>query len=110
MPAAVLTARYFQKEREAIEAFDGVLAAIEQHLDEVREENGGEDGPLIEVIEGEGEKQKITAKAIKDRLREIGQRAIFADERKALQELCITNGGPFPRTRRTQGGRGPTRD
>ncbi|MBV5277363.1 hypothetical protein JZU56_06170, partial [bacterium] len=35
------------------------------------EEHSGEDGLLVEVIEGEGEKQKITAKAVKARLKEI---------------------------------------
>ena len=36
------------------------------------------------MIEGEGEKQKITAKAIKARLKEIGRDADLADEREAL--------------------------
>ena len=40
------------------------LAAIEQQLDEMKEEQSGEEGLLAEVIEGEGDKQKITAKAI----------------------------------------------
>jgi len=61
------------------------LAAIEQQLDEQREEQGGEDGLLAEVIEGEGDKQKITAKAIKARLKEIGRDPEFADEAKALR-------------------------
>ena len=36
------------------------------------------------MIEGEGEKQKITVKAIKARLKEIGRDADLADEREAL--------------------------
>ena len=39
----------------------------------MREENSGEEGLLAEVIEGEGDKQKITAKAVKARLKEIGK-------------------------------------
>ena len=41
---------------------------------------------LAEVVEGEGDKQKITAKAVKARLREIGRDADYADERAALME------------------------
>jgi len=85
VPAVILVARYFLKEQQAIEALDAELAALEQQLDEMREENSGEEGLLVEVIEGEGEKQKITAKAVKDRLKEIGKDADYADERKALQ-------------------------
>lgn len=85
VPAPLLVARYFLKERQAIEAFDAELAALEQQLDEMREENSGDEGLLAEVIEGEGDKQKITAKAVKDRLKEIGDDPNFADERKALK-------------------------
>jgi type I restriction enzyme M protein len=86
IPASLLVVRYFQKEKQAIEALDAELAALEQQLDEMREENSGEEGLLAEVIEGEGDKLKITAKAVKDRLKEIGDDANFADERKALQD------------------------
>lgn len=37
------------------------------------------------MIEGEGDKQKITAKALKARLKEIGRDPDMADERKALE-------------------------
>ena len=43
---------------------------------------------LSEVIEGEGDKQKITVKALKARLKEIGQDPEFADERKALEDYA----------------------
>jgi type I restriction enzyme M protein len=86
VPATILGDRYFTAEREAIDAVEGELAAIEQQLDERREEHSGEEGLLLEVIEGEGEKQKITAKAVKTRLKEIGQDADYADERQALEE------------------------
>ena len=88
IPAAILIARYFTAERDAIEAIEGELAAVEQQLDETREEQGGEEGLLAEVIEGEGEKQKITAKAVKARLKEIGKDPDYADERKALEDYA----------------------
>jgi type I restriction enzyme M protein len=50
------------------------------------DENGGEDGLLIEVIEGEGDKQKIAVKAVKARLKEIVKDVDYADEFKVLQE------------------------
>ena len=85
VPAPILVARYFASERDAIEAFDSQLATLEQQLDEIREENNGEEGLLVEVIEGEGDKEKITAKAVKARLKEICEDPIYADERAALE-------------------------
>ncbi len=88
VPAELVIDRYFVAERDAIAALEMQLAAIEQQLDEKREEQGGEDGLLAEVIEGEGDKQKITAKAVKARLREIGRDPDFAEERAALVEYA----------------------
>jgi type I restriction enzyme M protein len=85
VPASLLIAKYFVKERDAIAALDERLATIEQQLTEMMEENSGEDGLLAEVIEGEGDKQKITAKALKARLKEIEDDPIFNDERKVLK-------------------------
>jgi type I restriction enzyme M protein len=86
VPGVLLVERFFAVERDAITAIETELSAIEQQMDERREEHGGEEGLLAEVIEGEGDKQKITAKSIAARLREIGNDAAFADERQALQE------------------------
>ena len=85
VPAALLIARYFAAERDAIAALEADIAGIEQQLDESREEHSGEEGLLAEVIEGEGEKQKITAKALKARLKDIGRDTDYADERQALE-------------------------
>lgn len=86
IPAVLMIARYFQAEQKAIEDLEAELAAIEQKLDELREEQGGEEGLLVEVVEGEGDKQKITAKAVKARLKEIGKDPDYADEARALKE------------------------
>lgn len=51
----------------------------------MRQENSGEDGLLAEVIEGEGDKQKIASKAVNARLKEIGKDSLYADERVALE-------------------------
>lgn len=86
--AELVIARYFAAERDALAALETELAAIEQQLDDKREEQGGEDGLLAEVVEGEGDKQKITTKAVKARLKEIGKDPDFADERAALAEYA----------------------
>ncbi|KIQ69458.1 hypothetical protein [Wenxinia marina] len=85
IPARLMVARYFAAEQAEIDAFDVRIAELEQDLAEKLEEGAGEDGLLVEVIEGEGDKQKITAKALKARLKEIGRDPDMADERKALE-------------------------
>jgi type I restriction enzyme M protein len=85
VPAPILVARYFAAERDTIEALDNQLATLEQKLDEMREENSGDEGLLAEVIEGEGDKQKIVAKVVKARLKEIGADPVYADERLMLE-------------------------
>jgi type I restriction enzyme M protein len=86
IPASILIARYFVVERKTIETIEDQLAAVEQQLDEQKEEQGGEEGLLADVIEGEGDKQKIPGKALQARLKEIGEDPEFADERKALED------------------------
>jgi type I restriction enzyme M protein len=88
VPAAILIDRYFTTERDAIAKFEAKLAEIDQQLDEKREEQSGEEGLLNEVIEGEGDKQKITAKAVKARLKDIGKDPDYADERASLLEYA----------------------
>src|SRR5207244_741254 len=88
VPSALLIARYFATEREAMAALEAELAGIEQQLDERREEQSGEEGLLAEVIEGEGEKQKITSKAVKFRLKEIGHDSDYVEERQAIEDYA----------------------
>ncbi len=85
IPAPILVARYFAAERDAIEALDNQLATLEQQLDEMREEHSDEEGLLGEVIEGEGDKQKIAAKTVKARLKAIGNDPLYANERAVLE-------------------------
>ena len=63
VPAALLVARYFTAEQNAIEMIESEISALEQQLDEIREEQSGEEGLLAEVIEGEGEKQSAILRA-----------------------------------------------
>lgn len=84
VPASLMIERFFAKQKTAIDALDASLAELEQELQDKLEEGAGEDGLLAEIIEGEGDKQKITAKGLKARLKEIGKDAAYADECKAL--------------------------
>lgn len=51
----------------------------------MRQENSDDEGLLVEVIDGEGDKLKITAKAVKARLKDIGKDPVFGDERAVLE-------------------------
>lgn len=86
IPVEILIDRYFVAERSTIEGIETRLASVEQSMSEMLEEHSGEDGSLSEVIEGEGDKQKVTAKAIKTRQREIGVDRDYEDELKVLAE------------------------
>jgi type I restriction enzyme M protein len=86
VPATLLIDRYFAAERDAIAALESELRAIEQELEEMREEQGGEEGLLAEANEaGEGEPPRITAKSVKDALRRIGSDPDEDDARHALK-------------------------
>jgi type I restriction enzyme M protein len=80
IPVSILIARYFAAEQAAIEKLEAQLAALGQTMEEMIEEQGGEDGLLSEVTE-EG---KIAKKSADARLKEIKDDADFNDERKAL--------------------------
>lgn len=88
VPAHILIARYFITEHDAIETLETKLADIEQQLQEMMEENSGEEGLMTEIIEGEGDKQKITAKAVKTRLKEINKDPDYAEEYKVLKDYA----------------------
>lgn len=86
LPANLLIDRYFASERDSIAGLETELTEIEQQLEEMREDQGGEEGLLNQVIEVEGDKQKIDSKAVKARLKEIGNDPDFSDECAVLQE------------------------
>jgi type I restriction enzyme M protein len=84
----LLITRYFKTEQEKIEAIKAELNMLEQQLDEMKDEHGNEGGLLEDVVEGVGDKRKITAKAIKARLKEISEDEDADDERKALNDYA----------------------
>ena len=97
-PGGALFDRYFAGERDAIAALEVRTRRHRQELEEMREEQGGEDGLLAEANEAnEGEPPKITAKSVKDALRRIG------NDRRRGRRAPGAQG--LPRPARQAGGR-----
>ena len=82
IPPALLIARYFAKEQAAIEALEVSRAALEQQMEEMAEEQGGEGGLLEEA---KTDKDKLTKASVIARLKEIRTDREAADERQAAQ-------------------------
>jgi type I restriction enzyme M protein len=80
IPPALVVARYFAKEQAAIEMLEAEVAAIEQKLEELKEEHSGEEGLLAEVLDDKG---KISKGAVAARLKELKD---AEDERRLLTE------------------------
>jgi type I restriction enzyme M protein len=83
IPPTLVIARYFSDERTAIDRMESDVATITQAMEEMKEEHGGEEGLLADVIDDKG---KITKTAITIRLKEIKNDREFADEHKVLNE------------------------
>ena len=79
VPKPLMVARFFAKERAAIEALQAELDAASASQTELEEEQGGDDG----VFAGY---DSITAAGVKDRIREIGNDRDGADELKLLRQ------------------------
>jgi type I restriction enzyme M protein len=81
VPPALMIARYFTAEKVAIEDLEAEVAAIEQKLEELKDEHSSEEGLLSEVIED----GKISKGAVTARLNEVKQEKDADDERKTLE-------------------------
>ncbi len=82
IPPSLLIARYFKPEQAEIDKLESEVATLGTTMDEMAEEQSGEDGLLAEVSD-EG---KIEKKKIAPRLKEIKGDGEANDERKALNE------------------------
>ncbi len=89
LPSSLLVARYFAKEQAEVERLEADAAAVGQTLEELVEENCGEDG-LLEDAKDE-DKDKLTKASAAPRLKKIKGDPEAAEERKVLAEylaLC----------------------
>jgi type I restriction enzyme M protein len=83
IPAPLVFARYFAAEQTAIEKLEAEVAAIAQKIEEMADENSGEEG-LLEAAKND--KDKLTKASIIARLKDIKGDVDAADERKALED------------------------
>ena len=84
IPEHLVVARYFAKEQAQVDALEAERYAVTLQLEELIEEHGADDGPLDEAKNDRG---KVTAKGVKDRLREIRGDKDADDERAVLEKL-----------------------
>lgn len=82
IPPGLVIARYFPKEQAAIEALEAEVAAIDQQIEELAEEHGGEGGLLEDA---KNDKDKLTKASATARLKEIKKDADAAEEREVLE-------------------------
>ena len=83
IPEALIVSKYFAKEQSAIEKLEAERDDITRQMEELDEENGGEDGLLADA---KTEKGKLTKVSVKAQLAKIGSRKDAADERKMLEQ------------------------
>jgi type I restriction enzyme M protein len=77
IPPVLIIARYFAAEQAEIERLEAEAAIISQKLEELKEEHGGEEGLLEQVIDDKG---GITKGAVATRIKEIRQDPEAAEE------------------------------
>ena len=91
IPPALIIARYYAPAQAEIQEMETQLAAIQQQLEEMAEEHGGEGGLLEDA---KNDKDKLTKTSVAARLKEI------KGDREAADELLCTSDRPRRRRRR----------
>lgn len=85
LPPELIVRRYYAAEAATIAELEAKRDAISRELEELDEEQGGEDGPLAE---GKTDKGKLTAASVKARLKAI-KNELDADEERQALEQCL---------------------
>jgi type I restriction enzyme M protein len=88
MKPYLLINKYFEMEKKAIEQLEAESETIKQQMDEMVEENSGEDG-LME--EAKNDKDKITPASVKERLKDLKGKKQDAEEEKLLKKYLKLN-------------------
>jgi type I restriction enzyme M protein len=83
IPPALIIRRWFADEQAALEKLEADCAALQQQMEEIAEEHGGEEGLLADAA---NDKDKLTKASVTARLKEIKGDADAADELKALKD------------------------
>lgn len=84
IPVGLLIKSYFAKEQTHLEELNSNLEQIASQMEELKDEHGGEDGLLSEVIEND----KIKKGDVQKRIKEIKGDADYADELKMLEQYA----------------------
>ncbi len=71
IPQGLIIQEYFEAEQTAIDELKSDLNNVVSEMEEMREENGGEDGLLSDAMNDKGNISKAT---LKSRIKEIGKR------------------------------------
>jgi type I restriction enzyme M protein len=86
IPPALIVARYFATEQDAIEMLEAKQAAAENELEEYIEEHIGEDGLLSDAVNASG---NITASSVKERLKASRGEPGTKEEREVLTSYTL---------------------
>jgi type I restriction enzyme M protein len=84
IPTALVVARYFAAEQQAVDALEAERDAVSRQMEEQDEELGGEGG-LLE--EGKTDKGKLTTKSVKDRLKSLQALTVRTEIAEAQDEI-----------------------
>jgi len=82
IPPALIIRRWYAIEAAAIEKLEADVAALQQQMEEMAEEHGGEEGLLADAANDKG---KITRASVTARLKDIKGDADAGEELKALK-------------------------
>lgn len=83
IPPALIVARFFAAEQDALNALEAKAEEAACAIEELDEEHGQDDGLLAEARTDKG---KLTAKSVKDRMKEIRDDADAAEEMTMLKQ------------------------
>jgi type I restriction enzyme M protein len=83
IPPALIMARYFAADQQALDALQTESEELARQMDEITEEEGGEDGLLHEALNDKG---KVTKATLTARIKEIFDDPDFADELDVLND------------------------
>ncbi len=81
IPKALIEKQYFSKERAAIDEAQRIVEETQSRLDELTDEQTGDEGYLRDFL---NDKDKVDAKQVAARLRELIKAKTFSEERDVL--------------------------
>jgi type I restriction enzyme M protein len=84
VPISLLISTYYAAEQKRLDELNARLEQIGVQMDELKEEHGGDEGLLAEVIEND----KISKGNVQKRIKDIRDDAKFADELVVLQKYA----------------------